>query len=182
MLRKLLLDLGFAPCELEEIGAHSLKVTCLAWAAKWGMDREARRMLGYHLRAGDKSLECYSRCSMAGPLRALDVVLKDIKLGKFNPDTTKSGLFTEGSEKLTDPTSSSSSARSSSCSAVGSDVEVLDEDVEAAEADDIIQNLDTKCVHLAASEQTLRCGKDFPKRWQKQRALEPEGRLCSRCF
>ena len=67
-LRALLLDLGFSVEELVRVGAHSLKVTCLTWAAKFGVEREQRRLLGYHLAPGDRTLEAYSRDSMATPL------------------------------------------------------------------------------------------------------------------
>ena len=38
--RTVLLDLGFTHTDLANIGAHSLKVTCLSWLAKHGADRE----------------------------------------------------------------------------------------------------------------------------------------------
>eukprot|EP00971_Amphidinium_carterae_P281454 5587817-Amphidinium_carterae.1 len=50
---------------------HSLKVTCLSWMAKHGEDITMRRLLGYHVEAGDKSALTYSRDAMVGPLRKL---------------------------------------------------------------------------------------------------------------
>lgn len=92
-LRSLILDLGFSVPELERIGAHSLKCTCLAWSAKFGIDKEQRRLLGYHMAPGDRTLEAYSRDAMATPLRGLDQVLSAIAAGSFDPDATRSGAF-----------------------------------------------------------------------------------------
>ena len=69
-LRSLLIQLGFDVADLAGIGAHSLKVTCLSWASKFGVSRKGRRMLGYHIGAGDRTLEAYSRDAMATPLRS----------------------------------------------------------------------------------------------------------------
>ena len=92
-LRSLLIELGFAIADLERVGAHSLKSTCLAWAAKFGVAKEQRRLLGYHLAPGDRTLEAYSRDSMASPLRCLDEVLAAIASKEFDPDATRSGAF-----------------------------------------------------------------------------------------
>ena len=92
-LRDLLVRLGFEPEALATIGSHSLKVTCLAWSAKFGVAKEQRRLLGYHLAPGDRTLEAYSRDSMAAPLRCLDEVLCAIFSRDFDPDATRSGNF-----------------------------------------------------------------------------------------
>ena len=42
-----------------------------------------------------RSAICYSRDHLAGPLRALDGLLKDLRSGFFNPDCTRSGYFND---------------------------------------------------------------------------------------
>ena len=74
-LRTTLLQLCFTAEDLEGIGSHSLKATCLSWVAKFGVCREHRRILGYHVDISEKSTETYARDSLAAPLRSLDEVL-----------------------------------------------------------------------------------------------------------
>ena len=45
-LRALLLELRFSVGDLDRIGAHSLKVTCLTWAAKFGGGARAAAAAG----------------------------------------------------------------------------------------------------------------------------------------
>eukprot|EP00971_Amphidinium_carterae_P114712 2272541-Amphidinium_carterae.1 len=47
---------GRCGCHDDEIKTHSLKVTLLSWCAKAGMDHDSRRLLGYHMAPGDKSM------------------------------------------------------------------------------------------------------------------------------
>ena len=86
---------GFDLSQLHEVGAHSLKATCLSWCAKAGTDRGHRRLLGYHVKRDDKSMETYSRDGMAAPLRDLKHVIDMIGDGSFDPDSTRSGFFAE---------------------------------------------------------------------------------------
>ena len=178
-LRSVLLGLSFTYDQLANIGAHSLKVTCLSWAARFGVDREQRRLLGYHLKAGDKSLECYSRDSMASPLRDLDSVLGAIRDGKFDPDSTRSGLLA-GTTALPAPSASTcSSARSSSSSAGSDEPDDLNADLEGTV---VIMNVATKYYHIASGTETLRCNKPWPVMFERLSSVPSGGRLCSRCF
>ena len=68
-----LLRRSFSSEDLENVGAHSLKTTALCWCAKFGLDKDVRRMLGYHV--------------------LLDKVLAAIRTGQFKPDVTRSGVF-----------------------------------------------------------------------------------------
>ena len=181
-LRALLLDLGFDTDQISDIGAHSLKVTCLAWAAKFGVARDVRRMLGYHLQSGDKSLESYSRDSMAGPLRDLDKVLSAIMDKSFDPDATRSGTFTPSASKPTStpPSSTCSSSRSSSSSSCSSSI--TRPKVVETFSGEVVMNVATHFHHLADTEAELRCGKPWPLNFARLEAVPAGGRLCSRCF
>ena len=92
-LRSLLLELGFSVDDLAHVGAHSLKVTCLSWAAKFGVDRDQQSPLGYHMAPGDRTLEAYGRDAKAKPLRLVGDVLGAIASDGFDPDATRSGAF-----------------------------------------------------------------------------------------
>ena len=62
------------------VSSHSLKSTCLSWAAKAGMPRESRRLLGRHADAVQSADSFYSRiASTVGRLpRALGVAATNI--------------------------------------------------------------------------------------------------------
>jgi hypothetical protein len=79
--------------ELQRVGTHSLKSTCLSWCAKHGVPVEVRRHLGYHASADELSTLVYSRDAAALPLRELERVLGDIRSGAFLPDVSRSGRF-----------------------------------------------------------------------------------------
>ena len=82
-----------------EVGTHSLKVTLLSWAAKFGLTIELRRALGYHSAGKDLSVLTYSRDAMSKPLRALQEVIDSVAEQKFHPDATRSGYFGGGISK-----------------------------------------------------------------------------------
>ena len=64
-----------------------------------------RRVLGGHALPGDVSILEYSRDALAGPLRALDRVIDQIKTGAFDPDQTRSGRWVHGEPEGEDATS-----------------------------------------------------------------------------
>ena len=74
--------------------SHSLKATCLSFAAKMGCNFEDRLALGYHTNPLRIALR-YSRDASARPLRVLESCLAKIRNGEFRPDETRSGRFVE---------------------------------------------------------------------------------------
>ena len=90
-LRELLRRAGFTESQVKNISSHSLKATALSWAAKYGVPRELRQILGYHIVAGSASALHYSRDEQAYPLSQLQIVYEEIRAGNFNPDSTRSG-------------------------------------------------------------------------------------------
>ena len=75
------------------VRSHSLKHTCLSFAAKRGLDPHIRKLLGYHLDRSEVTLATYSRDLLAEPLRQLRSLLLEIQAGIFLPDSTRSGYF-----------------------------------------------------------------------------------------
>ena len=80
--------------EVKQFGAHSAKATLLSWAAKAGLSRSDRRLLGGHSDSRDKSMEGYSRDVLAKPLKSLADMLEQVRTGRFEPDATRSGRWT----------------------------------------------------------------------------------------
>ena len=70
--------------------SHSLKATCLSYAAKRGCSFEDRLSLGYHTHSLKMAL-VYSRDGASRPLRVLECMLKEIRDKLFNPNDTRSG-------------------------------------------------------------------------------------------
>ncbi|CAK0823995.1 unnamed protein product [Prorocentrum cordatum] len=101
MLRRSLILAGAEPAEVEHYTSHSCKATLLSWMAKAGVPLSVRRMLGGHIKPGDKSVIEYSRDAMAGPLRELKGVLVKIAAEEFDPDATRSGRWRDGGPPAT---------------------------------------------------------------------------------
>lgn len=91
ILRALLTASGIG--DPESYGTHSAKATLLSWAAKAGLSKTDRKLLGGHTDSKDKSMEEYSRDVLAKPLNALGHLLELIRNGEFSPDATRSGRW-----------------------------------------------------------------------------------------
>ena len=72
---------------------HPLNSTCLCWAAKAGLPRESRRLLGRHADALQGSDSFYSRDLTIGPVRGLQTVIRWIRDGVFCPDNNRAEYF-----------------------------------------------------------------------------------------
>ena len=174
ILKGLLIDTGFSPSSLANVGAHSCKATALSWSAKAGVPRDDRRALGYHLKPGDRWLESYSRDSMAQPLRALEKVLDDVRDGRFRPDETRSGYVAPAS-------STRSSAASSASSMAGSDVAELTALTEEKDNARLVLNVRTGYLRVLDGG-ALACGKCIPEKKRLLNDIPAEPKFCSRCF
>ncbi|CAE7358825.1 unnamed protein product [Symbiodinium sp. CCMP2456] len=92
-LRGILEKGGF---DVSNISSHSLKHTTLQWAAKWGMDKYIRTLLGHHS-TGGKSLDTYARDVLAPALLEYEEMLRQVRIGSFAPDVSRSGRFVKSS-------------------------------------------------------------------------------------
>ena len=188
-LRHVLVRLGFQS-EIADIGAHSLKCTALSWAAKWGVAREHRRLLGYHAAPGkDRMVDLYARDAMAVPLRELGKVLADIRLGRFEPDATATGRFVSPEPEpaiVVDADVEQEPVEGESDSSAGSsDTELAtdDDEPESPEGTLVVKNCRTFIHHLADGEAgRLRCGKPWPVKADVMRSPPAGAALCMKCF
>ena len=73
-IQELLLRGSFPKEQVCKVTSHGLKATALSWAAKWGLAREQRQILGYHIVEGASSALHYSRDEQSAPLRVLEQV------------------------------------------------------------------------------------------------------------
>ena len=90
-LVELLRRCGSSVDDVAQIGSHSLKITLLSWCAKFGVPREARQILGYHIVKGTESALHYSRDEQAEPLRLMIEMLTSVRDQAFFPDNSRSG-------------------------------------------------------------------------------------------
>ena len=67
--------------DCERFKAHSLKTTLLVWAAKAGLDKEVRAVLGHHASALQGSEVVYSRHLQTQALRKLNMLLHRVRIG-----------------------------------------------------------------------------------------------------
>ena len=65
----------------ESFRAHSMKTTLLVWAAKAGLDKEVRAVLGHHASALQGSEVVYSRYLQTRALRKLNMMLHRVRIG-----------------------------------------------------------------------------------------------------
>ena len=66
--------------------SHSMKTTCLTWAAACNVGLGHRRLLGHHVHDSARSAETYNRQILLPAARALEEVLLAIRSGRFRPD------------------------------------------------------------------------------------------------
>ena len=93
---------------------HSCKATLLAWACKFGIDKDFRRILGHHLDSQEVSILTYSRAAMDIPLEKVVQMISAINEGSFDPDCSRllrrrmreavTSSAPTGANKLTGPT------------------------------------------------------------------------------
>ena len=88
ILRFLLSDFPDA----SKLTSHSCKETPLSWLAKAGADKSTLDFMGRHVGTISSS-DVYARGMQARPLRKFSHVIKQIYLGVFDPDATRSGMF-----------------------------------------------------------------------------------------
>ena len=78
-------DVGFTPDEFPS--SHGLQATMLAWACRYGIPKESREALGYHVGCQKPgTVQIYARYRIEAPLAELCAMLMDIRSERFNPD------------------------------------------------------------------------------------------------
>ena len=188
-LRNLLHRAGQDPATVRALGTHSLKATCLSWAAKWGVDRDTRLIMGYHSSSRNKSEVVYGRDNVAPALRVLDTIVESVALGRFLPDSTRSGMFpnsvrqgrqllaedeislsTEGSEDEEDKDPAEEEKAADEVVGAWEPVQGLRESLEGKP---VFKHVVTRFLHVVASEEGthFRCGRRISTSYQECRGL-----------
>lgn len=91
--RELLIKAGMDRQEAARYSSHSGRATGLSWAAKAGVKKEYRRLLGGHAKPGDMSVLEYSRDALETPLRKLIKVYSMIRSKEFDPDASRANRW-----------------------------------------------------------------------------------------
>ena len=89
--------------ELKNLGTHSLKTGLLTMAARSTLVKFSmaeRRILGHHLKPGDKSVLTYSRESYTGIYGKILACFMDIQAGTFRPDSSAVERILETAEAV----------------------------------------------------------------------------------
>ncbi|CAE7564327.1 PRSS12 [Symbiodinium sp. CCMP2456] len=73
----------FSKSEVKVLGAHSLKVTLLSWASKYGLSVQTRSILGYHSKSKGSVL-IYGRDNLSQPLREIEEVIEAVSMKRFS--------------------------------------------------------------------------------------------------
>ena len=166
-LRDLLILSGHNKREVEGVSSHSLKSTCLSWTAKAGVAREHRQILGYHMVAGSQSVLHYSRDEQAEPLRQLAAVLLNVRLGNFDPDSTRSGYWKL--KPAEDPKPKSKAAGNNHLAVIPATVQPIQQD-HALSSDSSSSSERTPSEGLSDEEQAFRHKRDSDEQPSKRRA------------
>ena len=89
-LRDILVHLGVDAAEAGKYSTHSLKATCLSWAAKAGaMSVPERLWLGHHQSDEAKMVVTYARDAIAAVMVKLRRILDAMRAGTFDPDLSR---------------------------------------------------------------------------------------------
>ncbi len=165
-------------------------------AARYGIDRGSRRLLGDHTASKEKPLVIYSRDELAVPLRRLDEMIVAIREQTFLPDVSRSGSFPSNNRHAADPQASDESSDGSSADSEAEADNNFDKDEKAVETvagewgpkhvDGLVyvRNKTSRYIHIVADEggASLNCG-----RMLNDKYMRPEKRpafvhpACSTC-
>ena len=89
-VKDVLTHLGMPSAEAEKYSTHSLKSTCLSWAAKSGtMSVQERLWLGHHQNEEGKMAITYARDALVSVLIKLKRIVDSIRDGHFDPDLSR---------------------------------------------------------------------------------------------
>jgi len=173
------------------IGTHSLKASLLSMCAKFGMPHSQRKLLGYHAGGKEQSMLCYSRDSMAEPLRQMCEMIQAVKERTFLPDCSRSGRFPNREpgyevaeeEELSESSSSGSENEEEvhpegeelACERVLGKWQPLAEP--PSEESVFVRHRISRCIHIMADEAGLEfiCGRKMSASYD---VLEPKPSFC----
>ena len=92
-LRGTLATLKVPELDGKKLGSHPRKATLQSWTSRWGLSPSARRILGHHLKPGDRMGVVYSRDHIIGPLGGVVRMIQAIKDATWDPDCSRSMLL-----------------------------------------------------------------------------------------
>ena len=165
------------------------------WMRTPNVSLESRRLLGYHTKYDERVPLAYSRDSVAGPLRDLELVIREIHSGKFMPDTTRSGYIRDVTHADPEETESEDSQDEEDDAADQRAAEAVLEVVAEPWAEHgpvggqadapIFRHPATRVIHVVASEEGSRfkCGRAVKPSYERLDGLPLFAYpLCKSCY
>ena len=103
-LKDILVMLGMSADQAAAYSTHSLKATCLSWAAKAGsLTMQERLWLGHHESEESRMAITYARDALVGALIKLRMIVESIKSGLFDPDLSRVDRIAQATGLTVDP-------------------------------------------------------------------------------
>ena len=72
--------------------SHDCKATFLDAAVAYGLEKDVRYRLGYHVDAADRSLDSYAASNQLLPIKKLSKLIVDYREGDFDPDAMRKSI------------------------------------------------------------------------------------------
>ena len=102
-LKDILVMLGMSADQAAAYSTHSLKATCLSWAAKAGsLSLQERLWLGHHESEESRMAITYARDALVGALIKLRLIVESIKGGLFDPDLSRADRIAQATGMTVD--------------------------------------------------------------------------------
>ena len=102
-LKDILVMLGMSADQAAACSIHSLKATCLSWAAKAGsLSLQERLWLGHHESEESCMAITYARDALVGALIKLRLIVESIKGGLFDPDLSRADRIAQATGMTVD--------------------------------------------------------------------------------
>ena len=100
-LREMMVAAGVGEDRAVQYSTHSLKTTCLSWAATSGaMNYDQRRIMGHHFDSRLAMPLLYSRDALAEIQTCLWRILRAIQTGQFDPDASRAQRIAQATMQL----------------------------------------------------------------------------------
>ena len=194
-LREILTDAGVPEKQSMTYTTHSLKTTCLTWAATSGaMDIDQRRIMGHHFDSRLAMPLLYSRDALAEIQTKLWRILKAIRDGLFDPDPSRAQRIAAAARDWSDSESAGEIASDESCepeelepaeNIPGMNKEEKERQMMSpADFEQCLQHVMSGVLHVKLDEDTLVCSRKISKNFSKPKCTYDEaGRFpfCRQC-
>ena len=195
-LREMLVEAGIPESQALQYSTHTLKSTCLSWAATSGaMDFDQRRIMGRHFDSRLAMPLLYSRDALAEIQTKLWRILKAVRDGLFDPDASRAQRIANATMNQDDDDSAEEVISDESCEP--EDLELsehlrVEEPIEDSgrkmiskeDFETCLQHTLSGVIHAKLDSDTLACSRKISKNFVRPKCKYDEvGNFpfCSQC-